>query len=104
MPVVNIHHRVPYDVYIGRPGKGREGPWGNPFSHRPGTAAQYRVESVEQAIACYRPWLWQQIRIGAISVKDLAALHGKTLGCFCAPRPCHGHVLEAAAAWAAAQS
>ena len=28
--VVNLK-TDPYDVYIGRPGKGQEGPWGNPF-------------------------------------------------------------------------
>lgn len=44
-------HKAHYDVYIGRPSK-----WGNPFSHKAGTLAQYRVASREEAIARYREW------------------------------------------------
>ena len=29
--VINLKHARPGDVYIGRAGKGRPGPWGNPF-------------------------------------------------------------------------
>jgi hypothetical protein len=32
-----------YDVYIGRPS-----PWGNPFSHKQGTLAQFQVASREE--------------------------------------------------------
>ena len=81
-----------YDVYIGRPG-----PWGNPFRLE-GEAAR------GSTLATYRVWLWEQIRNGNITVADLAGLDGKTLGCWCAPRPCHGDVLASAAAWAKAQS
>jgi Domain of unknown function (DUF4326) len=38
-----------------------------------------------------------------VDLAALAALHGKTLGCWCAPRPCHGEVLQAAATWALAE-
>ena len=34
-------------------------------------------------------------------MEKLAALKGKRLGCWCAPGPCHGEVLVAAAEWAA---
>ena len=37
------------------------------------------------------------------AIAEIAALHGKDLACFCAPRPCHGEVLVKAAAWCAAQ-
>ena len=40
---------------------------------------------------------------GRGQLEELAALHGKTLACHCAPLPCHGEVLARAAAWAAAQ-
>ena len=38
-----------------------------------------------------------------IGLAELAALDGKRLACWCAPEPCHGDVLAAAARWAAEQ-
>lgn len=76
--------KSPHDVYIGRPSK-----WGNPFSHKPGTLAQYRVASREEAIQKYREWLATQPDL----LKDLPELKGKILGCWCAPLACHGDVL-----------
>lgn len=89
MPVVHCK-REKYDVYIGRPG-----PWGNPFRL---TNEEERGATLER----YRAWLWQQIHgpDGEDLMYSLAELHGKTLGCWCAPHPCHGDVLAAAAAWA----
>ncbi len=68
--------------------------WGNPF--RIGTGLDRA-----QAIARYRADLWRRIRAGEVSLEQLAALHGRRLACWCAPLPCHGHVLARAAAWAA---
>lgn len=66
---------------------------GNPFRIGPdGTR--------DQVIAKYRRWLWNEIRADRVDLKELAALHGKRLGCWCAPEPCHGEVLERAAPWA----
>jgi hypothetical protein len=78
--------RYPYDVYIGRPSK-----WGNPFSHKPGTLAPYRVKTRREAIEKYREWIMQQPALLA----DLHELKGKTLGCWCKPQACHGDVLAA---------
>lgn len=89
--------RDPYDLYIGRgpdPRSGEPGRWGNPF--RIGEDGDR-----EQVIERYRSWLWRQIKAGEVDLADLAALHGKVLGCWCAPQPCHGEVLASAAAWAA---
>lgn len=36
--IVNKHHKLPYDIYIGRGSK-----WGNPFSHMDGTTAKFKV-------------------------------------------------------------
>ncbi|HEX8958936.1 MAG TPA: DUF4326 domain-containing protein [Solirubrobacterales bacterium] len=99
--------RSAYDVYIGR-GRdlrsGEPGEWGNPYSHRPSRIpGTILVASREEAIERYRRWLWEEIRSGRMPLERFAALHGKTLGCWCAPEPCHGEVLVAAAAWAAAQ-
>lgn len=81
--VVN-KYKEPYDVYIGRGSK-----WGNPFSHRQGTKAQFVVATREEAIEKYREWLMKQPHLLA----SLNELRGKTLGCFCKPKSCHGDVL-----------
>lgn len=104
-PLVVHCRRDPYDVYVGRgrcPETGEKGCWGNPFSHKDGTTAHFKVASREEAIDAYRHWLWAQIEAGAISLEDLAALAGMRLGCWCAPyHRCHGEVLAAASEWAA---
>ena len=77
--------KQPYDVYIGRPGK-----WGNPFSHLPRSAAEVKVDSREEAIACYEEWLRQNPEVLAEARREL---RGKVLGCWCHPQACHGDVL-----------
>lgn len=69
--------RSAYDVYIGRPSK-----WGNPFTIG-------RDGDRETVIRKYREWLLEQPSL----VKSLPELRGKVLGCWCAPKPCHGDVL-----------
>ena len=70
--------------------------WGNPY-----VVDQHGSRA--EVIAKYRVWLWREIRAGRIGPDALAALHGKRLACWCAPKPCHGDVLAAAARWAAEQ-
>jgi hypothetical protein len=80
--VVNITRGATCDVYIGRPGKGQTGPWGNPFViDRDGDRAT--------VIAKYAAWIQTQPQLLA----RLPELKGKRLGCFCHPAPCHGDVL-----------
>lgn len=81
--VVNLH-KEKYDVYIGRPTK-----WGNPFSHRSGTLARYKVDTREEAVRKYKEWAVTQPQI----INHLHELMGKKLGCFCKPESCHGDVL-----------
>lgn len=81
--VVHIN-KTPYDVYIGRPSK-----WGNPFSHRPGTAAKYVVATREEAISKYREYLLSSPEL----LDQLHELKGKTLACWCKPLSCHGDIL-----------
>jgi len=94
MTVLNLRQdQIPREaVYIGRLSKGRS-PWGNPFMIG-------RDGNREQVIEAYRQKLYADIESGAIPLERLAALADKDLVCFCAPQACHGHVLEAAAAWA----
>lgn len=74
--VVNCRS-VCYDVYIGRPSI-----WGNPFEiGKDGT----RAEVIDK----YRRWIVQQPELMA----KLHELDGKTLGCWCHPKACHGDVL-----------
>ena len=90
--VVNIHHKVPYDVYIGRPGKGQTSKWGNPFViGKDGT----RDEVIEK----FKQYLIDQYHAGVFTLQDFLDLDGKTLGCFCKPHPCHGDVLIEAIEW-----
>jgi hypothetical protein len=66
-----------YDVYIGRPSK-----WGNPFEiGKDGTR--------EEVIEKYELWLRDQPDL----IRSIPELSGKTLGCWCAPKECHGDVL-----------
>ncbi len=70
--------RDEFDVYIGRPG-----PWGNPFHIG---ADGTREEVVEK----YAAWVLTQPELLAtikIELKD------KILGCWCAPKLCHGNIL-----------
>jgi len=73
-----------YDVYIGRPSK-----WGNPFSHKEGTLAKFKVASRDESIEKYEEWIAQQPQLLA----DLHELRGKVLGCWCHPQSCHGDIL-----------
>lgn len=72
-----------FDVYIGRPSK-----WGNPFTFKQGTIAEFVVPK-DEVLTRYETWLKQQPEL-------MAALHelkGKTLGCWCKPAACHGDIL-----------
>lgn len=83
--VVN-KYKEPYDVYIGRGSK-----WGNPFTHIKDrkTKAEFIVKSREESIEKYRQWILSQPNL----LNDIHELKGKTLGCFCKPKSCHGDVL-----------
>jgi len=79
--------KEPYDIYIGRPSK-----WGNPFSHLSGSdnLALFRVSTREEAVKSYEHWILSQ----PLLVADLHELVDKTLGCWCAPKACHGDILK----------
>lgn len=77
----------PSHVYIGRNMsfyvKGAEqSPWHNPFSVKK-YGLKKSLQLYEQHVRHY-PHLWDNIE----------SLEDKILGCWCAPNPCHGHVLE----------
>lgn len=76
--------KEPYDVYIGRPSI-----WGNPYSHKKGTNAQFHVATKKEAVARYKEYLLAQ----PLLVSQLHTLIGKRLGCWCKPGLCHGDVI-----------
>ena len=74
--VVNVNNDV-FDVFIGRPSI-----WGNPFEiGKDGTR--------KEVIKKYRVWLNDNESLKS----RILELDGKTLGCFCAPKACHGNVI-----------
>jgi|SRR6476646_4266955 len=101
--------KSPYEIYIGR-GKDPvteewgEWDWGNRYTHRPSSSEKViYVDTAEEAVLRYKADLWEQINEGRLSMERLAALAGKTLGCWCAPECCHGDVLASASVWAVGQ-
>lgn len=83
-----VHNlRDEFDVYIGRDVTEhgiRGSKWGNPFIMADESDAER-----ERVIDAYRDWITSQPELMA----SLEELRGKRLGCWCAPRRCHGDVL-----------
>jgi hypothetical protein len=76
MKVVNCK-REKYDVLIDSTTK-----WGNPFVM---TCEADRAEVIRK----YEQWILTQPEL----MSSLHELYGKTLGCWCAPKACHGEIL-----------
>lgn len=83
LPTVVNKRKSQYDVYIGRPSM-----WENPFpiDDSCGHTREYVIEK-------YREYIYEKIRTCEITLDDLLSLQGKRLGCYCAPKPCHGDIL-----------
>lgn len=71
-----------HTVYIGRPSR-----WGNPIKLRQGACMAERLD----CLIAYCEWLEDDARFDLLMSTML--LDGETLGCYCAPLPCHGDVL-----------
>jgi len=81
--VVNVRFDE-YDVYVGRPSI-----WGNPYSHKEDTLAEFKVATRKEAIEKYKKYILNKPELLA----RLPELEGKILGCHCKPLPCHGDFL-----------
>src|SRR5271167_4950646 len=81
-PLVVHVNRGSFDVYIGRPSS-----WGNPFSHLPNSAAEFRVGTRTEAIEAYEKWLLEQPDLVERVKRELRS---KILGFWCKPLACHG--------------
>lgn len=85
--VANLRDGFPVGgVYIGRPGKGMDGYFGNPFHMEPGRDRM-------QAIALYRNYFYRKMETDPAFRGRIESLRGKTLLCFCKPLACHGDVI-----------
>lgn len=102
--VYNIYKHPPYrTVYIGRPGKGHNGEYGNPCALNRVCPICSQVHTVPKStIPCYRIWFAREINNNIKFKLQVLALKGKDLGCFCAPEDgltskdpvvCHGQVI-----------
>jgi hypothetical protein len=83
--IVNVYKTKDYDVYIGRPKAGQpDNIWKNP----------YPIDSKnprDVVIARHMDYLIDKLFASEITVEQILSLQGKTLGCFCENKPCHGH-------------
>ena len=84
--IVNIKQTNEYDVYIGRQAMVAT-KWGNPYKigihyHRTKCLAMF------EGTILIRILLTKEI-----TYEDLLGLSGKVLGCFCAPKRCHGDII-----------
>jgi hypothetical protein len=86
--VVHVHDT--FDVYIGRavPRRGFQGsPWANPFP----IGEEHNRRGV---INHFRNWVTTSDDPRAVYIREhVGELRGKRLGCWCAPKECHGQVL-----------
>lgn len=85
-----VHCKIePYDIYIGRPSI-----WGNPYSHKEGTIARFKVDTIEEAVAKYKEYILGKPDL----LEKLNELKNKVLGCWCKTKKnpnalCHGDIL-----------
>jgi hypothetical protein len=66
----------------------RRGPWGNPF--------ELPADGTRDEVIAHYAWHYLPHKPGLLAT--INNLQGRALGCWCAPEPCHGHVLAAVAA------
>lgn len=96
--VVNIRKTPKYDVYIGRPGQGQAGYFGSPVViGEVCPECGLRHYSAGETLECFEQYARRRAGEDAEYRQKVVSLYGQVLGCFCAPGPCHGHVLAALA-------
>ena len=113
--VVNCFKRK-FDAYIGRDlsysrvmhnhrrdkffAPGADGYLGNPimFDRKCQECKQVHRDTEDgraALVACYKTYFWRKVNADEEFRQKVAGLKGYTLGCFCAPKACHGDVIKA---------
>jgi hypothetical protein len=65
----------------------------NKRGRKPKTKENYFGINEEDAIKKYEEYFYSRIETDDYFLKEVLKLEGKTLGCFCHPKPCHGQVI-----------
>ena len=90
--VIHIRDRKPGDVYIGRPGKGEDGYFGNP--HVVGFCKFCGVAHERgEAVKAFEKTFSDRLKQDPEYLRRVRELAGKRIACFCKPRACHGDVI-----------
>jgi len=91
----------PYNVYMGRHKNGfrlpngdwQEEDWGNPFSSKAGSLAQFSVKD-DEVMPKFQAWFEDRIRKERGFAAKVMSLTGKRLGCWCRNnKPCHAQII-----------
>lgn len=86
--------KSPNEVYIGRPGKGQSGLFGNPVVIGQSCPICKEVHGDRGAtLPCYEQYLLNRLANDTSFAEAFWKLKNKTLVCFCSPLPCHGNVM-----------
>lgn len=104
--VINVRSGRRFDVYIGRANPSFHltgSKWANPFPIGREWSRQRRTDPARKVVMSgddrrtvlekYRAYLLSSPML----LSSLGELYGLTLACWCAPLPCHGHLLAALA-------
>ena len=92
--VVNLR-KEPYDVYIGRAGRGEDGYFGNPCVIGKECYVCGRVHTDGgSTLECFQAYFLVRLASDVHFYQAVERLRGQTLGCFCKPKPCHGDVIK----------
>jgi hypothetical protein len=93
--VVNLR-LAHYDVYIGRPGRGERGIFGNPIRVDARCSCGQTHRTRGETLPCFEVYLRNRLAWDTEFRRAVLALDGKVLGCFCKDAngegPCHGDV------------
>lgn len=91
----------PAFVYIGRPGHGFEGYWGNPVQI---SSPDHKIECPVcgcyhfdrgSTLPCFEQYLVNRLQTDPeFNRRFYSELTGVTKVCFCKPKPCHGDIIE----------
>jgi len=91
--VVNLR-QDPYDVYIGRAGRGHHGYFGNPIVLGKKCSVCGKTHTkAGNTLPCFEIYFLDRIAKDDQFRRRIQALRGMVLGCFCKPRPCHGDII-----------
>lgn len=94
--IANKIHYKHGGVYIGRPSI-----YGNPYSHKEGTLAKFKVSTHTESVESYRPYFYEQLGNNRAFIDAINSLIFKykkerklVLVCWCFPLACHGDIIK----------